>query len=166
MGLGSRDDMCGLDVLPRALCVWLKWLFDLMRLKDRGGHAIAWVAMGLAWMFVPGVASGGGMGDSVRNNGWICASLTAGLGGRDMSGIILGGGVSSSSSSGSSVRLGASNARAGVAGRLPGIGSRVLPRDGAACITTSRACRLTLLVSQLSNPSVWETFSNDSACAE
>lgn len=106
-------------------------------------------------MLVPGVASGGGIGLSERKRGWMCASfiLIDGLGGREMSGIILGGGVNSSSSSGSSVRKGPSSVRAGVAGRLPGIGSRVVPRDGADCITASRACKLTLLVSQLSKPS-------------
>jgi hypothetical protein len=137
-----------------------------MRLKDLAGHAIAWLDNGLARMLVPGVASGGGIGLSERNSGWICASfiLIDGLGGLEISGIILGGGVSSSSSSRSSVRKGPSRARAGVVGRLPGIGSRVVPRDGADCMTTSRACRLTLLVSQLSKPSERETFSNDSDC--
>jgi hypothetical protein len=78
-----------------------------------------------------------------------------------MSGIILGGGAKSSSSSGSSERNGPSNARAGEFGRLPGIGSKVVPLDGAACRTTSRAGRLTLLVSQLSKPSEWEMVSID-----
>jgi hypothetical protein len=94
----------------------------------------------------------------------MCDSLNAGLGGREMSGIIFGGGVNSSSSSGSSVRKGPSRARAGVVGLLPGIGSKVVPLDGADCITTSRAWRLTLLVSQLSKPSECETLSKDSDC--
>lgn len=83
-------------------------------------------------MFVPGVATGGGVGLSVRNRGWMWASLTAGLGGRDVSGIILGGGTNppSSSSSSSAEGNGPSNTRAGDAGRLPGIGSRVVPLDG------------------------------------
>jgi hypothetical protein len=135
-----------------------------MRLNDRVGQEIAWVENGLAKILVPGVASGGGAGLSERNRGWICDSLNAGLGGREMSGIIFGGGVNSSSSSGSSVRKGPSRARAGVVGLLPGIGSKVVPLDGADCITTSRAWRLTLLVSQLSKPSECETLSKDSDC--
>lgn len=85
----------------------------------------------------------------------MCASLTAGLGGRDVSGISLGGGASSStSSSGNSERKGPSSARAGEFGRLPGIGSKVVPLDGAVCTIAS-------LVSQLSKPSEWETLSTD-----
>ena len=38
-------------------------------------------------MFVPGVAAGGGVGLSVLKRGWMWASLTAGLGGREVSGI-------------------------------------------------------------------------------
>lgn len=163
-GLGLRDIDWRLDALPRVLCAWLSWLFDRMRAKGRGGHAMACVANGLAMILVLGVASGGGTGLSVRKRGWICASLTAGLGGRELSGIIiiLGGGVKSSSSSGSSDRNGPSRGRAGVVGRLPGMGSKVVPRDGAVCTIASRADRLTLLVSQLSKPSDRETFSIDS----
>ena len=85
----------------------------------------------------------------------MCASLTAGLGGRDVSGISFGGGASSSpSSSGSSERKGPSRARAGEFGRLPGMGSKVVPLDGAVCTLAS-------LVSQLSKPSEWETLSTD-----
>lgn len=124
---------------------------------------MAWLENGLAMMLVLGVASGGGTGLSVRKSGWMCASLQAGLGGREMSGIILGGRVSSSSSSGSSERNGPSRARAGVVGRLPGMGSNVVPRDGAVCTIASRADRLTLLVSQLSKPSDCETLPTDSA---
>jgi hypothetical protein len=123
---------------------------------------MAWLENGLAMIFVLGVASGGGTGLSVRKSGWMCASLTAGLGGREMSGTILGGRASSSSSSGSSERNGPSRGRAGVVGRLPGMGSNVVPRDGAVCTIASRADRLTLLVSQLSKPSDWETLPADS----
>lgn len=107
-------------------------LFDRMRLNGRAGQAMAWFERGLAMMLVPGVAAGGGVGLSVLKRGWMCASLTAGLGGREMSGIIFGGGASSSSSSsGSSERKGPSRARAGEFGRLPGIGSSVVPLEGA-----------------------------------
>jgi hypothetical protein len=91
IGLGVREDMCGLDVLPRVLWVWLRWLLERIRLNERAGHAMAWFDNGLAIMLVPGVASGGGAGLSDRKRGWMCASLTAGLGGRDISGIIFGG---------------------------------------------------------------------------
>jgi hypothetical protein len=109
-------------------------------------------------MLVPGVASGGGTGLSVLKRGWICASLTAGLGGLDTSGIMRG--ATSSSDSSISGRKGPSRARAGVTDRLPGIGSSGVPFDGA-CITASRAWLLTLLVSQLSNPSECETLSTE-----
>jgi hypothetical protein len=79
IGLILRDTDCRLDALPRPVCARL--LFDLMRLKGRAGHAIAWFDNGLARMLVPGVASGGGAELSVRKRGWMCASLTAGLGG-------------------------------------------------------------------------------------
>jgi hypothetical protein len=58
-----------------------------MRLYGLVGHAIICVASGLARMFVPGVAAGGGVGLSVLKRGCMWASLTAGLGGRDVSGI-------------------------------------------------------------------------------
>lgn len=133
-----------------------------MRLNGRAGQAMACVANGLAKMFVPGVAAGGGVGLSVRKRGWMCASLTAGLGGLSTSGIILGGGANSStSSSGSPERKGPSRARAGDAGRLPGMGSKVVPFDGAVCITASRAELLTLLVSQLSKGSECEPLSTE-----
>ena len=145
--------------------VWLSWLLDLIRLNDRGGHAIAWFEYGLAMMLVPGVAAGGGRPDGLSdlNSGWIWASLTAGLGGRDTSGIILGGGYnSSSSSSGSSERKDPSRARASEFGRLPGIGSNVVPLYGIVCCrTTSRVGMITPLVSQLSNPSECEIVSED-----
>ena len=89
-------------------------------------------------MFVPGVAAGGGVGDSERNRGWIWPSLTDGLGGRDVSGSILGGGArSSSSSSSGTTGNGPSNARAGDAGLEPGIGARAVPLDGADCMIVS-----------------------------
>jgi len=40
-----------------------------MRLYGRGGHAIIWLANGLAIMLVPGVAAGGGVGLSVLKSG-------------------------------------------------------------------------------------------------
>ena len=111
-------------------------------------------------ILVPGVASGGGMGLSVLNRGWICASLTAGLGGLETSGIMRGAYRSSSASSSSiSGKKGPSRARAGVTDRLPGIGSNGVPLDGAVCNTASRAWLLTLLVSQLSKPSECDMLS-------
>lgn len=103
------------------------------------------------------------MGLSDLNSGWICASLTAGLGGLDTSGIMRGA-INSSSLSSSSIsgRNGPSRIRAGVTDRLPGIGSNGVPLDGA-CITASRAWLFTLLVSQLSNPSEWDTLSIECA---
>jgi hypothetical protein len=47
--------------------VWLRLLFDLIRLNDRGGHAIAWFEYGLAIMLVPGVAAGGGRPDGLSD---------------------------------------------------------------------------------------------------
>jgi hypothetical protein len=42
---------------------------------------ISWPAPGAAVTIVPGVAAGGGVGESVLKRGWICASLelSAGL---------------------------------------------------------------------------------------
>lgn len=51
---------------------------------------------------------------------------------------------------------GPSRRRAGDAGRLPGIVSSAVPREGADCITASRACASTLEVSHVSKAS-WET---------
>lgn len=88
-------------------------------------------------MLVPGVAAGGGTGLSERNNGWMWASLTAGLGGRDISGHNLGGMGRPVSGPSSTAGNGPSSARAGETGRLPGIGSSAVPRPGA-CKTASR----------------------------
>jgi len=105
-------------------------------------------------ILVPNVAKGAGSGVALLKSGWMCASLTTGLGGRETSGIILGGGVRSSiSSSDGSETKGPSSARAGEFGRLPGIGSNVVPLEGTVSVTTSRAGRQTLLVSQLSKGS-------------
>ena len=93
---------------------------------------MTWLASGLASMLVPGVAAGGGVGLSLLNRGWIWASLTAGLGGLEVSKVNLGGGGKSSMLS--SMGKGPSSARAGLAGRLPGIGSRAVPRDSALCV--------------------------------
>lgn len=131
-----------------------------MRLYGRGGQGIIWLAKGDARMLVPGVAAGGGVGLSVLNSGWMCASLTAGLGGRDVSGTILGGGERACASvSSESSGNGPSRARAGDAGRLPGIGSKAVPREGADCMTASLACGSTLLVSHASKPSDWDVLS-------
>ena len=169
-GEGVRDPACGLTVRPRRLCAGArglglvvllrKLLFDRIRMYGRAGHAMTWSARGLAMMLVPGVASGGGIGLSVLKRGWICASLTARLGGLETSGIMRGATrCSSASSSSISGRKGPSRARAGVTDRLPGIGSKGVPFDGAICITASRTWLLTLLVSQLSKPSEWDTLS-------
>lgn len=102
------------------------------------------------------------MGLSLLKSGWMCASLTTGLGGREVSGTIFGGGGSaggSGSSDGSG--KGPSNARAGETGRLPGMGSKTLPREGAVPITASLATGSTLLVSHVSNPSGRDTSSMD-----
>jgi len=88
------------------------------------------------------------------------ASLTAGLGGRDVSGNIFGGGDRAGDSLPSDTRVkGPSSARAGDAGRLPGIGSKAVPLEGADCMTASFASGGTLLVSHVSNPSDWEILS-------
>lgn len=74
------------------------------------------------------------MGLSVLKRGWIWASLTTGLGGRERSGNIFGGGANAGDSRPSDTRgKGPSRARAGDGGRLPGIGSNAVPREGADC---------------------------------
>lgn len=111
---------------------------------------------------MPNVAKGAGSGVALRKSGWICASLTAGLGGRETSGIILGGGVRSSISSPEDSEIkGPFRARAGELDRLPGIGSNVVPLEGTVSVTASRAGRLTLLVSQLSKGSACDVLSTE-----
>lgn len=105
-------------------------------------------------MQVPGVASGGGEEVSVLKRGCMCPSVTTGLGGLDVSGLILGRAARSSKSSSSGIceGKGPSRGRAGESGREPGIGSKVMPSDDVACTRAS-------LVSQVSNPSDWEPLS-------
>lgn len=116
---------------------------------------------------VPGVAAGGGCGLSERKRGWTFASsMFVGVLGREECGLLVmkagaGAGRSSRSNAGLEGK-GPSRARAGETGRLPGIGSRRVPRPGAngrsescPCVAISRACWSTLDVSQASKPSEW-----------
>lgn len=129
-------------------------------------------------MLVPDDIGGAGVGLSVLKRGWMCDSLTAGLGGLEMSRIIFGGGARAGESIPSDVSgNGTSSAQAGDAGRLPGMDSKAVPREGADCraasladsrepsladcMTASLAQGSTSVVSHTSNPSAWETLSMD-----
>ena len=56
--------------LDGRLPLLIRWIDRILCRSD-----ITWPAPGAAVTIVPGVAAGGGVGESVRNSGWMCASL-------------------------------------------------------------------------------------------